>query len=138
MVDYDVIRRRINELGQQYNIREIAADRWNATQLLSQLEDDGFEMVAVGQGYRDMSDPTKQLEALVLSRRLVHGGHPVLRWMAGNVSVQQDAAGNLKPSKKKSIERIDGIVALIMAIGRAHRAEPPFVSVYENGEVLML
>ena len=119
VVDYDVIRRRINELGERFKIREIAIDRWNATQLAVQLQGDGFEVVTFGQGFRDMSGPTKELEKLVISGKLRHGNHPVLRWMASNVSVGTDAAGNLKPSKKKSTERIDGIVAGIMALGRA-------------------
>jgi phage terminase large subunit-like protein len=119
VIDYDVIRKRINELSQRYSIRQIALDRWNATQLATQLEGDGFEMVAFGQGYASMNAPTKKLEELVLSERVSHGGHPVLRWMAGNVSLEKDAADNWKPSKKKSIERIDGIVALVMAIGLA-------------------
>ena len=66
-----------------------------------------------------MTAPTKEWEKLVVSRKLHHGGNPVLRWMAGNVAVEMDAAGNVKPSKKKSTERIDGIVAGIMALGRA-------------------
>lgn len=119
VVDYDRVRKRIQELGERYQIREIALDRWNATQLATQLSGDGFEMVAFGQGYASMNSPTKKLEELVLAGKLVHGGHPVLRWMAGNVSIETDAADNWKPSKKKSIERIDGIVALIMAVDRA-------------------
>lgn len=119
VIDYDVIRERIRELGDRYRIQEIAIDRWNATQLATQLSGDGFEVVAFGQGYASMSAPTKKLEELVLSERLAHGAHPVLRWMAGNVSLETDAADNWKPSKKKSIERIDGIVALIMALDRA-------------------
>ena len=71
-----------------------------------------------------MTAPTKELEKLVMSGKLHHGGHPVLRWMASNVAVETDAAGNLKPSKKKSTERIDGIVAMIMALGRSMVAEP--------------
>ena len=86
-------------------------DRWNATQLATQLTDDGFEMVAFGQGYASMNWPTKKLEEVMLAQRLSHGGHPVLRWMAGNVSIETDAVDNWKPSKKKSRERIDGIVA---------------------------
>jgi phage terminase large subunit-like protein len=118
-IDYDRIRVRINELGQLYSIRGIAIDRWNATQLGTQLEGDGFEIVQFGQGYASMSAPTKRLEQLVLSSELAHGGHPVLRWMANNVSLETDAADNGKPSKKKSRERIDGIVGTIMALGIA-------------------
>src|SRR6185437_3968647 len=131
VVDYDHIRAKINELSQVYHIRELAVDRWNATQITTQLMGDGIEMVPYGQGFASMSAPTKELEKLVLGGRIAHGGHPVLRWMAGNVSVEQDAAGNLKPSKKKSTERIDGIVATVMALGRA-MLRPDSGSVYES------
>ena len=131
VIDYERIRAKINELGKQYNILEIAIDRWNATQLATQLTDDGFEVVAFGQGYASMNWPTKKLEEVVLAARLSHGANPVLRWMAGNVSIETDAADNWKPSKKKSRERIDGIVALIMALDRASRQEE-FTSVYDK------
>lgn len=132
VIDYDRIRLFIrDELGPKFNIREIAIDRWNATQLATQLQGDGFEVVGFGQGFASMSAPTKELEALILSGRLRHGGNKVLRWMASNVSTEQDAAGNLKPSKKKSTEKIDGIVALIMALGRA-MVGPESGSVYDS------
>ena len=76
-------------------------------------------------GFRDVTSPTKEWEKLVVSAKLRHGGHPVLRWMASNVAVEIDAAGNLKPSKKKGTERIDGIVAGIMALGRALPTSEP-------------
>jgi phage terminase large subunit-like protein len=94
-------------------------------------------MVAFGQGYRDMTAPTKEMEKLVLEGKLLHGANPVLRWMASNVAVEMDAAGNLKPSKKKSTERIDGIVAAIMALGRAMLV-PQFKSVYETRGPIVL
>jgi site-specific DNA recombinase len=119
VIDYDRIRMRINELGQRFHIQELAIDPWNATQLSLQLQGDGFEVIQFGQGFKEMTAPTKEFEKLVISRKIRHGGNPVLRWMAGNVSAETDAAGNLKPSKKKSNERIDGIVAAIMALGRA-------------------
>lgn len=118
VIDYDRIRQTINELAQEYQIAEIAVDRWNAHQITKQLEDDGFEVVGFGQGFASMSEPTKRFEALVISEKLRHGDNPVLRWMAANVMAEMDAAGNLKPSKKKSTEKIDGIVAAIMGIGR--------------------
>jgi phage terminase large subunit-like protein len=126
-IDYDGIRQKVQELGEQYFIRSIAIDRWNATQLSTQLDGDGFEMVAFGQGYASMNLPTKKLEEIVLSGRLRHGGNPVLRWMAGNASFETDAADNWKPSKKKSRERIDGIVALIMGLERASTQFPTTV-----------
>jgi phage terminase large subunit-like protein len=131
VVDYDRIRVKILELGELYDIREIAIDRWNSTQLATQLQGDGFEVVGFGQGFASMTAPTKELESLMLSGKLRHGGNPVLRWMAGNVTVETDAAGNLKPSKKKSTEKIDGIVALIMALGRA-MVRPELDSVYDG------
>lgn len=125
VVDYRIIRRDINALSERFNIRQIAADRWNATQLLTDLMDDGFDVVQFGQGYKDMSAPAKDLEALVRSKRLRHGGNKVLRWMASNVMIEEDAAGNIKPSKKKSTERIDGIVSTVMGLGVMNTADPP-------------
>lgn len=124
VIDYDVIRRRINELGEQYRIRDIGIDRWNATQISTQLSGDGFTLTGFGQGFASMSGPMKELERRLLARELAHGGNPVLRWMAANVSATTDAAGNVKPDKSKSSGRIDGIVATIMAIGRYQAAEP--------------
>jgi phage terminase large subunit-like protein len=132
VVDYERIRQTIVELGERYNIAEIAVDRWNATQITSQLSNDGFEIVAFGQGFASMNSPTKKLEELILAKTLAHGGNPVLRWIAGNVSVEKDAADNWKPSKKRSPERIDGIVALIMAAGRAC-LDRGFYSFYDDG-----
>lgn len=127
VTDYDVIRRDIVELAKQFNIRQVGIDRWNATQLATQLQGEGVEVVGFGQGYGSMSSPSKQLENLVLSGRLRHGNHPVLCWMASNVAVQTDHQGNVKPSKAKSTERIDGIVSLVMALGihATATAKPP-------------
>ncbi len=135
VVDYDRIRKRINELGERHHIQEIAIDRWNATQLATQLMGDGFEVVEFGQGYASMNWPCKKLEELVLAGRIAHAGHPVLRWMASNVSIETDAVDNWKPSKKRSSERIDGIVALVMAVGRASTQPPPFRSFYATHDV---
>jgi phage terminase large subunit-like protein len=95
----------------------VAIDRWNATQLSTQLQGDGVNVLGFGQGYGSMSAPAKALEGLVVGGKLLHGGHPVLAWQASNVAIQSDHAGNIKPSKQKSNERIDGIVALTMALG---------------------
>ena len=120
VTDYRFVRRRINELGKRCHIKEIAFDPWNATQLATQLgEEDGFHVVQFRQGFVSMSEPAKSLERMVLSRDLRHGGHPILRWQVSNVVVKQDPAGNIKPDKSKSSERIDGVVACVMALGRA-------------------
>jgi len=123
VVDYDVIREKVRELGEILDVQDIAIDRWNSTGLQTQLTGDGFVVTKFGQGFASMSGPTKELERLLMSKALRHGGHPVLRWMADNVAVNQDPAGNIKPDKAKSTERIDGIVALVMAIGRALAVE---------------
>ncbi|HYE51204.1 MAG TPA: terminase TerL endonuclease subunit [Azospirillaceae bacterium] len=134
VVDYDVIRGEINALKEEFDIREIAVDRWNSTQLQTQLMGDGFTVVPFGQGYGSMTAPSKELEKLVLAGDLHHAGNPVLRWMASNVAPAQDPAGNIKPDKARSSERIDGIVALIMALGRAmvREASEPTASPWDD------
>jgi phage terminase large subunit-like protein len=113
-------------------VKEIAVDGWNATQICTQLGADGFEVIVFGQGFKSMTAPTKEAIALALCGRLRHNGHPLLRWMASKFAVVQDDAGNLKPSKKKSTDRIDGIVALIMALGRAMLRDGDGPSMYET------
>jgi phage terminase large subunit-like protein len=136
VIDYRYIRKRINEVGQQFNIREIAFDRWGATEIMQSLDDDGFTVVQFGQGFASMAHPTKELLRLVLDKKIRHGGNTVLRWMADNMTVKQDPAGNVKPDKSKSSEKIDGVVALIMALDRALRAEG--ASVYDERGILTL
>ena len=121
VVHYGYIEQFICQLGERYNIREIAHDRWNATMMVQALQDDGFTMVPFGQGFKDMSNPTKDLMRLVLEQSLRHDGHPILRWCMDNVYVRTDPAGNIKPDKEKSTEKIDGVVALVMALDRAQR-----------------
>ncbi len=132
VIDYDVIRRRTSELNERFRILEIAIDRWNATQLSTQLMGDGFDVVLFGQGFASMSGPTKEMEKLVLSKMLDHGGHPVLRWMMSHAVVETDAAENIKLSKKKSTERIDGLIATVMGLGRAIVQTTDEESVYES------
>lgn len=100
-----------------YDLRAVMVDRWNATQYTIDLVEEGLDAQLFGQGYASMSGPAKWLERAVLTGLIDHGGHPVLRWCAENVCVTEDDADNIKPSKKESTERIDGIVALVMAIG---------------------
>ena len=124
-VDYKRIRQEINALREAgIVIQQIAFDPLNATQLVGELmEEDGFQCVEFGQGFKSMSEPTKQLEALVVDRKVRHGGHPVLAWCAGNAVVTQDSAGNIKPDKAKAAEKIDGIVAAIMGLGRSYATD---------------
>ena len=119
VVDYEAVRQTLKDWGAEFQVREIVFDPWNATDLVTRLsEQDGFTCVAMRQGFASLSAPTKSLEKAVLSRTLRHDGHPVLRWNVSNVSVETDATGNLKISKKVSTERIDGVAALVMAISR--------------------
>ena len=118
---YDFIEKFICDLGEKYHILEIAVDRWNATQMIQNLEGAGFTMVPFGQGFASMSTPTKEFYRLLMEGQIIHAGHPVLRWMAGNVVIETDAAENIKVTKAKSKEKIDGIVASIMALDRCIR-----------------
>lgn len=137
VVNYDFIERFIEDLGTKYHILEIAVDRWNATMLTQHLMDDGFTIVPFGQGYKDMSPATKEFSKLLHEGKIVHGGNPVLRWMSGNVVVETDAAENIKVTKAKSPEKIDGIVATIMALDRAVRNQGEQGSVYDDRGILV-
>lgn len=132
VVDYSYVRRQIFEDAEAFGCDAIAIDRWNATQISIELRDEGLNAVLFGQGYASMSGPAKELERLVLDARLDHGGHPVLRWCAGNVAIATDAAGNIKPDKAGSTERIDGIVATVMGLGAALATQPEGPSIYET------
>lgn len=123
VIHYGFIENFIDELGKKFHIREIAFDRWGAVQMVQNLEGLGFTVVPFGQGFKDMSPPSKRLMELVLEKKLAHGGHPVLRWMMDNIFVRTDPAGNIKPDKEKSTEKIDGAVATVMALDRAIRNE---------------
>ena len=137
VIHYDFIEKFIMDLSEKYHILEIAVDRWNATHVIQNLEDNGLTMVPFGQGFASMSAPTKEFYRLLMEGKIIHGGHPVMRWMAGNVVVDTDPAGNIKVTKAKSKEKIDGIVAAIMALDRAVRHEGESGSVYDTRGLLV-
>ena len=123
VTDYAFVESRILELVERFRVREVTLDRWNATDISNRLAQAGAPVTWMGQGYRSLSGPSKRLEELVLSGKLRHGGHPILRAQASQVRVESDPAGNIKPTKKttgsrQNAERIDGIVALVMGLGR--------------------
>lgn len=134
VVDYDFVLQQIADDREAFDLQQIAFDRWGAAHIQSQLMEMGGEefLVQFGQGFASMSAPMKELEKLILGHGLAHGNNPVLTWMADNLVAREDPAGNIKPDKEKSIERIDGMVALIMGLDRATRHEPPKKSVYEE------
>jgi len=145
VIDYDHVLAWVLALTEEHGIDvvDVGFDPWNATHLITRLQEAGVPCTAVRQGFGSLSAPSKHLETLVVGRKLRHGGHPALTWCAGNVVTETDPAGNLKPSKRKSTERIDGIVALVTALNRVmvftdqgkseidqrvQRGEPPLVS----------
>ncbi len=121
VIDYAYIQQTIGELNEKYHICEIAYDRWGANMLVERLTDEGFTMVPFGQGYKDMSPASRAFYEQLMKGNVIHGGNPVLKWMCGNVVIEQDPAGNIKPTKAKSADKIDGVVAAIMALDRCIR-----------------
>lgn len=139
VVHYGYIETFIEKLGERFNIREIAFDRWGAIQMVQNLENMGFTVVPFGQGFNDMSPPTKELMKLTLEQKIAHGGHPVLRWNMDNIFITTDPAGNIKADKEKSTEKIDGAIATIMALDRAIRCgNQNTESVYDSRGILFM
>lgn len=136
VIDYDFILAQIDEDARDYDLTEMAFDRWGATKIVQAIEEHGLTCVQFGQGYVSMSPPMKDLEKLILSGKLAHGNNPVLTWMADNLVARVDPAGNIKPDKEKSREKIDGMTALIMGLDRALRHQGG--SVYEERGILTL
>jgi phage terminase large subunit-like protein len=139
VIHYGFIEKFIEELGEKYHILEIAFDRWGAVQMTQNLDGMGFTVVPFGQGFKDMSPPTKELMKLVLEKKVAHGGHPVLRWMMDNIYIRTDPAGNIKADKEKSTEKIDGAIAAIMGLDRAIRCgNVSTASVYDDRGILFI
>lgn len=138
VADYDFIKHKIVELKNEYDIQAICYDRWNASQLVIDLQDkEGVEMDGFGQGYKSMSAPTKEFEKLILGKQIQHDGNPVMNWMLSNVAIMEDPAGNIKCAKNKSKEKIDGIISIIMALG-SFMTEENTDSVYDQRGLLIL
>lgn len=136
IVDYDIIKARVLADFERYDVRELAFDPWNATQFANSLQSGGIaaeRLVKFNQTISMFAEPTKRLiEELVLGRKLAHLGDPILRWMASNLVVWEDGNGNKRPTKKSSRFKIDGMVALIMALGRAIATPGEGGSVYDE------
>ncbi len=126
--DYGVIKRKIIEAAELFDVQSIAFDRWNSNALVQQLTDEGIEMDPFGQGFISMTSPIKNAEVLIKKQLLHHGGHSMLRWMVGNVVVKRDDAENVKFSKAKAGDKIDGIIAMVMALGEKMTVENSDVS----------
>ena len=137
VIHYGFIERYIEELSKKFEIVEIAFDRWGATQVSQNLEGMGLVVMPFGQGYKDMSPPTKEFEKLIKSKKLRHNGNPVSRWMFDNLVIRKDPAGNIKLDKEKAAEKIDGMVARVMALDRAVRRMNSG-SIYEKRGLIVL
>ena len=137
VTDYNYIKKRIKEIAEIVNIQEIAYDRWNSSQLVIDLVNDGLPMSPFGQGFASLSSPTKELEKKVLAKEINHGGHKVLRWCCSNVAIKSDPAGNIKMDKSKSTEKIDLMVSLVMALG-SYLNDDSDDSAYDDRGILWL
>jgi phage terminase large subunit-like protein len=130
VVDYAAVEGYVADLAERYRVEAIAIDRWNSTGTQTRLQEIGLPVVTFGQGFASMSPAVKEIERLILSRQLVHDGNPVMRWCLSNVAIAQDAAGNVKIDRAKAKDKVDGAVALAMAVGVATAS--PAASVYET------
>ena len=137
VIDYAYIQNTIGELSYKYHIREIAFDRWGSNMLVERLSEMGLTVVPFGQGYKDMSPASRAFYEELMKGNIIHGGNPVMKWMCGNVVIEQDPAGNIKPTKAKSKDKIDGVVAAIMALDRCIRHENE-ESVYDSRGLLWI
>ena len=131
-IDYEFVWKTIEEDAKKFKIKQVGFDRWGSQSTYLALEKAGIESVAVGQGFTSMSAPMKELERLIVGEKLRHGDNPVLTWMAHNVVASVDAAGNIKPDKAKSRLKIDGIVAMVMALDGAMRKAEKKESIYKT------
>jgi phage terminase large subunit-like protein len=140
VVDYERVRADIVTRSKTVKLQQLGFDPWNATESATKLAGElGDEHVLeVRQGYASMSEPTKRLLALLASGQFVHPNNPVMTWCADNLAVSMDPAGNLKPDKDKSRQRIDPMVALLNAMYLWLRQPVQVGSVYERKEVLVL
>jgi phage terminase large subunit-like protein len=137
IIDYAFVLDQIRKDAEYYDIAELAFDRWGSQKITTDLQDIGFEvegkksLIQFGQGFASMAAPTKELEKMVLSGEIAHGGNPVMTWMISNAVVRTDPAGNMKVDKSKSTERVDGVIGLVMGIARA-MLKNDTTSIYET------
>lgn len=137
-IDEDFVFHKVLELREKYDIRSVAYDPWGCQHLALKLEEEGVDMASFRQGFASMSEPTKKLEELVLNEKLEHFGNGLLRWCASNAVVREDPAGNIKPDKEKSNEKIDALVSAVLSVGLAQVSyEKPTESVYESRGALV-
>lgn len=139
VIDYALIRDQVTADAERFFLDSANIDRlWQGYQLTMELQAAGINIYPFGQGFLSMANPTREFERRVMSGKIQHGGHQVLRWMANAAAVSYDAAGNMKPNKAESQGKIDGIVAMVMALDRAMRGEENHRSVYEERGIITI
>lgn len=140
VVDYAFIQKQIEQDAEKFNVKMMAYDRWNSSDLITRLtNDETVELLPFGQGFASMSAPTKQIEVLALQQRLNHGNNEALNWMCSNVVIKRDPSDNIKMDKSLSPEKIDGMIALAMALGICMiDAKDEVINVYEKRGMLIL
>ena len=132
VTDYNFVKAKIFEICEKYNVQSIAFDRWNSSQLVIECIEEGLKMSAFGMGYKSLSPPTKEIESKILTKDFIYFNCPVMRWQFGNVQLMTDPAGNIKPAKDKSTDKIDTIAALCMAVGEEMFSEKEIESKYKR------
>ena len=138
VIDYAWIEADLDAMLEKWNVKAIGYDRWNASQLVNNMMEKNAPMVPIGMGYASMNAPMRELERQYLSGEIEHNNDPVINWAASNIVVEQDPAGNIKPAKNKSSEKIDPIVALIIAQARAMLAETDQFIIPDDYELMMI
>ena len=132
VTDYNYVKAKIFELCEKYQVQSIAYDRWNSSQLVIECIEEGLKMSAFGMGYKSLSPAAKEIESKVMTGDFIYFNDPVVRWQFGNVQLETDPAGNIKPNKAKSSDKIDTIMAMCMAVGEEMYSEAPVVSKYKR------
>jgi phage terminase large subunit-like protein len=138
VTDYGYIKKKIYEIAETYDLKKIAYDRWNSSQLILDVYEEGIPCEPFGQGFVSMSQPCKEIERLTLEEKINHAGHPVLRWNMTNLQMKQDPANNIKMDKAKSTEKIDGAVAMAMAIGAMMNDDKEEDSTYNDNDIIFI
>ena len=132
VTDYNYVKAKIFEVCEKYKVQSIAFDRWNSSQLVIECIEEGLKMSAFGMGYKSLSPAAKEIESKVMTGDFIYFNDPVIRWQFGNVQLETDPAGNIKPNKAKSSDKIDTIMAMCMAVGEEMYSEAPVVSKYKR------
>jgi len=136
--DYGYLREQVFEFAKKYRVRHIAYDPYNAQNLGNELEQGGLSVFRCPQSFLQLATPTRMLERAIIAHEMIHDGNPVLAWAMSNVVVDRDSVGNPRPSKKRSVERIDPVIALTIAIAAATHDEKQRKSIYESRGLIWL